>query len=149
MLLNEGTKSTVHPQYVVGFVDGEGCFCVVISRHRTLKTRREVRLIFEIEVREDDRPILKAIRRQLGCGTIYTLDYARYAQWRAHAKLKVSNLTDIVEKVIPFFERHPLKAKKRKSFAIFKRISMMMQRREHLTASGLRRIERLQKRMNV
>lgn len=146
---NEGTNSTLHPQYIVGFVDGEGCFCVVISKHRTLKTRREVRCIFEIEVREDDRPILLAIQKALGCGTIYHLQYARYTKWRPHVKLKVSTLRDISTKVIPFFEKYPLKAKKRKSFDIFKRIVNMVERKFHLTAEGIEVIDRLRIKMNT
>ena len=146
---HEGTNSRLHPQYIAGFVDGEGCFCVVISKHKTLKSHREVRCIFEIEVREDDRPILEAIRKTIGCGSIYHLTYARYAKWRAHAKLKVSTIGDIVGKVIPFFDRNPLQAKKRKSFAIFKRIAHMVMCKEHLTPRGLETIERLRSQMNV
>jgi len=145
---NEGTNSTLHPQYIVGFVDGEGCFCVVISKHQTLKSKKEVRCIFEIEVREDDKPILEAIQKALGCGKIYLLDYARYQKWRAHAKFKVSNLPEIIHKVIPFFEKHPLQAKKRKSFEIFKQIANMIQRKEHLQPQGVKKIENLRAKMN-
>lgn len=139
----------VNPDYVVGFVDGEGCFCVPISVHKTLVRRREVRPTFEIEVREDDLQILQKIQRVLGCGTIYRLEFRRYEKWKPHVKLKVSKLSDVQNILIPFFEQHPLQAKKRKNFRIFKRIVRMVARKEHLTTKGIERIERLRNQMNT
>lgn len=141
-------QTQVTPEYVVGFVDGEGCFCVPISVHKTLARRREVRPTFEIEVREDDPPILRKIQRVLGCGTIYRLEFKRYVRWKPHVKLKVSKLSDLQNILIPFFEEHPLQAKKRKSFRIFKRILRMVARKEHLTEKGIERILRLRNQMN-
>jgi hypothetical protein len=145
----KGQTSGISPDYVVGFIDGEGCFCVPISVHKTLKRRAEVRPTFEIEVREDDRPILEQIRRVLGCGTIYHLTYHRYAKWKPHVKLKVTRIDELQNTLIPFFERHPLKAKKRKSFAIFKQIVRMVARKQHLQPDGFATISRLRSTMNT
>ena len=138
----------VSSDYVVGFVDGEGCFCVSISAHKTLRRKREVRPVFEIELREDDLDILKSIQRVLGCGTIYRLNYKRYAKWKPHVKLKVSRIDDLLTYVIPFFRDHPLQAKKRYSFKIFARIVEMVSRKEHLTDDGFNTIVELRKAMN-
>lgn len=138
----------ISPDYIVGFVDGEGCFCASISKHKTLKRRREVRLFFEIELREDDREILEAIRDHLGCGKIYYLDYERYAQWKPHVKLKISKNGDLVNRIIPFFDAHPLIAKKRHSYKLFREIAFMMKRKEHLTDAGFERISLLKQQMN-
>ncbi len=138
----------ITPDYIVGFVDGEGCFCVPISVHKTLAWRREVRPTFEIELREDDLPILRHIHRHLGCGKIYHLTYHRYAKWKPHVKFKVSKMSELQSILIPFFDRHPLQAKKRKSFKIFKRIVKMVAKKKHLTKSGLERITRLRNQMN-
>jgi len=139
----------VNSDYVVGFVDGEGCFCVTISAHKTLRTRTEVRPAFEIELREDDLPILRKIQRQLRCGQIYHLTYHRYAKWRPHVKLKVSRLDELRNILIPFFTRHPLHAKKRKSFLIFKQIVDMVAKKQHLTPRGIAVIRQLRDRMNT
>lgn len=141
-------QTLLDPQYVVGFVDGEGCFCVSISKHATLKRGYEVRLLFEIEVREDDQDILEMIRKTIGCGTIYRLEYERYKKWRPHVKLKVSNLRDIAGSIIPFFDRYPLQAKKRKSYEIFRTVALMMLQKQHLTDDGFRTIQRLKEKMN-
>ena len=41
-------------EYIAGFVDGEGCFTIVISRHPTKKLGVDARLHFQIELRSDD-----------------------------------------------------------------------------------------------
>src|SRR3990167_10980339 len=96
-------KTKLHPQYVTGFVDGEGCFAISISRHATLKRRREVRASFQIELRADDHAILERIREILDCGQLYHLRYDRYG-WYPHNKFKVSRIEDLVTKIIPFFD---------------------------------------------
>ena len=128
------------PQYVVGFVDGEGCFTVSVSQRNSRSV--EVRPMFEIELRDDDRPILERIRATLGCGNIYRLAYERYG-WYPHAKLKVSNIVDLSQRVVPFFERYPLQAKKARVFEPFATIVKMVARGEHRTSQGLQRIRQL------
>jgi hypothetical protein len=131
----------LNPHYVCGFVDGEGCFCVSISRKRFRVP--EIKLRFEIEVREDDEPILREIQQKLGCGYIYYLDYERYKKWRPHAKYVVGSFRDIYEKVIPFFKEHPLQAKKKKQFEFFAQVVDMMARFEHRNPEGVEKIRAL------
>ena len=131
----------LNPHYVVGFVDGEGCFSITLNKNGARLP--EVRLIFEIELREDDLPILEKIAEVLGCGKIYRLEYARYAKWSPHVKLKVSNFADISEKVIPFFTKYPLQAKKAVQFEKFCRVAEIIKRKEHLTEEGVQRIYKI------
>lgn len=132
-------KYKLDPNYICGFVDGEGCFSISISKHRTLKRKVEVRALFEIELRADDVKILKDIQEMLNCGNIYILNYSRYG-WRPHVKYKVSNIKDLSDKIIPFFDRYPLKAKKRNIYKIFRQIVLMMKDKKHLTDTGFRKI---------
>ena len=60
------------PNYIVGFVDGEGCFSISLNKNDDRLP--EVRLLFEIELREDDEPILQEIQNVLGCSKIYNLN---------------------------------------------------------------------------
>ncbi len=138
---NEGTNPVLNPYYVVGFVDGEGCFSISLCKNDDRLP--EVRLIFEIELREDDVEILERIRDLLDCGRIYHLDYARYAKWRPHVKLKVSNFRDISEKIIPFFKKHPLQAKKALQFERFCQVAELIKRKEHLTEQGVKQIQNI------
>jgi len=76
--------------YVSGFIDGEGCFTIVISQHKTKKLGVDARLHFQIEVRSDDLPIIQDIQETINCGRIYHLSYERYG-WNPHVELKVSS----------------------------------------------------------
>ena len=137
-------NSRLNPYYVVGFVDGEGCFSVTFNKHKNNRLL-EVRLNFEIELREDDKEILERIKETLGCGNIYRLDYERYSKWRSHYKYKVSNFKDISEKIIPFFRQYPLQAKKKLSFDLFQKVAELMLKKQHLTIEGIGQIQYLKK----
>ena len=41
---------SLKPWYIVGLIEGEGCFCITISRHQTKKLGFDARLMFEIEM---------------------------------------------------------------------------------------------------
>jgi hypothetical protein len=134
----------LNPHYIVGFVDGEGCFSISLNKNGDRLP--EVRLIFEIELREDDEPILREIQQVLECGTIYRLEYERYAKWRPHVKLKVSNFTDISSKIIPFFQRYPPQAKKHLQFEQFCLAAELIKTKQHLTPEGIEQIRALKQR---
>lgn len=138
--------SKLNPNYIAGFIDGEGCFAISIGRHKTLKNRAEVKLEFEIELRADDKPILERIRETLGCGNIYDLNYDRYG-WAPHVKYKISKLSDLQERLIPFLRKYPLQAKKRDSFAIFCRAVRLVSLKKHLTVKGIQTFRMLQDKM--
>ena len=137
-------NSKLNPYYITGLVDGEGCFCVSFNNHKGNRLL-EVRLLFEIELREDDKEILERVKETLGCGSIYHLDYERYKKWKPHCKYKVSNLKDITTKIIPFFTQYPLQAKKKQSFQKFCKVAEMMLTKEHLSQNGIQRIKDLQR----
>ena len=62
------------PLWVVGFVDGEGCFSVSI--HQNEFARRtggwHVQPTFQVSQHLDHRDILDALRRFFGCGKVRT-----------------------------------------------------------------------------
>ena len=91
--------------YVAGFIDGEGSFSVVIAKHKQKKLGLDARLIFGIELRDDDLEILQKIQNTLGCGRIYHLSYKRYG-WHPHAMYKISSIREICHKLVPFLEKH-------------------------------------------
>jgi hypothetical protein len=131
----------LNPWYVVGFTDGEGCFSITINKK--YKEIPEVRLIYEIELREDDLIILQKIKEVLQCGSIYHLKYKRYSKWKPHVKFKVSNFENIYEKIIPFFKKYALQAKKKNSFNLFCKVAELIKMKEHLTISGIEKIKLL------
>lgn len=139
--------ANLHPWYIVGFVEGEGCFAINISKHKTKKFRQDAWLSFEIELRGDDRPILERIRKIFGCGNIYDLRYDRYG-WMPHVKYHLRGINEIRNILIPFFTQHKLQGKKGKDFKLFCRAAEVFARKEHLTPKGIEKLEKIRKFMN-
>jgi hypothetical protein len=133
--------------YVAGFIDGEGCFTIVISKHKTKKLGLDARLHFQIEVRADDQEILQHIQETLNCGRIYFLSYERYG-WHPHVELKVSSFPDIVNKLVPFLTKYPLRAKKRFSYERFLEAIEIFKKKEHLTLEGIEKLRGIRQKMN-
>ena len=136
------------PDYIVGLVDGEGCFCISISKHKTTKIGFEVRPMFEIEMVLEDKPLLERIRETFNCGRIYDLYYERYG-WRPHVKFAVKSQKDIKDKIIPFFKKHKLKSKKQKDFVYFCKAFEIINNRNHLTEKGIASLREIQLKMNL
>lgn len=133
--------------YVAGFIDGEGCFTIVISKHKTKKLKVDARLHFQIELRDDDSEILHYIRDTLGCGRLYHLSYERYG-WKPHTKFQISPIKDLSDKLIPFLTRYPLRAKKRHSFLLFQKAVKIVLAKEHLTEEGILKLREIRSKMN-
>ena len=142
-------QNLLDPQYVVGFVDGEGCFSVGCSRRKDVDLGFTFTAAFEIEMTIDDAEVIKKVHNTLGNpGQVYTSVFKRYPRWKPHIKLKVSNIKDLTEKVIPFFKKYPLQSKKRKSFKIFCIIVKMIQQKKHLKIKYAQKIVAMRNTMN-
>ncbi len=137
----------INPWYVVGLVDGEGCFAIIITKHKTKKFGKDARLCFEIELRADDRPILEIVQKRLNCGYLYDLNYKRYG-WKPHVKFYVHKQSDIFYKVIPFFKQFPLPGKKGKDFQLFCQAAELFKQKKHLTEDGMNQLLKIREFMN-
>ncbi len=129
-------------QWVVGFVDGEGCFYVGIYPHPEMKAGYQVLPEFTVVQHERDVQILYALKAFFGCGVVRRNHADRMAY-------RVRKLAHLRERIIPFFEKHPLKTKKHIDFLKFRDIILMMERNEHLTPEGVEKIRRIASRMNT
>ena len=141
-------KKKLNPNYVSGFIDGEGSFSVSIGKHLTLKRGWEVRPEFEIELRADDQNILEQVLITIGAGRIYDCSYDRYG-WYPHVKYKITNRSDMIEYLFPFLDKHPLQAKKAKAYKIFKQIVLMSVKKQHLTDRGFEKIVELRNQLRL
>ncbi len=126
--------------YLAGFSDGEGSFNFSLTRRPDYQIPWKVSVSFNVS--QKDKVILALFKRHLGCGTLRGRpDGVWY--------FEVRNLNSVVENVIPFFERFPfLSAKKKRDFAKFKQIVLLMQGGAHLTVSGIRNILEIREEMN-
>ena len=133
------------PQWVVGFVDGEGCFSVSI--HRNLNARStggwQLHPVFHVYQHEEHRDVLKALVAFFGCGRLRPKGGSS-SVW-TYAVDGLRNLENIV---IPFFERHP-PIVKAADFEAFATIVRWMRQRLHLTPEGFEQAVRLAYAMNA
>jgi hypothetical protein len=125
------------PDYVSGFVDGEGCFNVSIRPHPTVRygSRCVIGHVFQVYQHYDDLELLEKLRDFFGCGHITSKGPGSSVMTYA-----VSGREDLRTRVIPFFERHPLNSRKHHDFLKFREIVLAMHHKEHLTQAGFRRI---------
>ncbi len=128
-------------QWVVGFVDGEGCFHVGINPHADMTSGFQVLPEFTVVQHERDIGLLHALKAFFGCGVVRTNHGDRMA-YRVRAK------EHLLERIIPFFEEHSLKSKKRLDFEKFRRVLRMMEVEEHLRPAGIDKIRAIASEMN-
>jgi hypothetical protein len=85
---------------------------------------------------------LYAIYAHFGCGSIRPDRSDRTLKWETR------RLEDILERVIPHFERYPLLSGKRHDFSSFAAVCRAMAAGEHREREGLVRIVELARKMN-
>ncbi len=135
------TSSRLEAQWVVGFVDGEGCFYIGVNTQSEMKTGFQVLPEFTVVQHERDVQLLYALKQFFGCGVVRQNHGDRMAY-------RVRGIKHLQERIIPFFEKHSLKSKKHLDFLKFRKILMMMQRDEHLTLEGIEKIRQIASEMN-
>ena len=128
--------------YISGYVDGEGCFTVSISPRAKLLVGWEVRPSFSVSQNGDRAEVLHAIQAYFGCGSIRPDRSDKTLKWETR------RLEDILEHVIPHFERYPLLSGKRRDFNAFAAVCKLMAVAEHRSVVGLIRIVELARSMN-
>ncbi len=117
------------PDWVVGFVDGEGCFYVGINPHSDMSTGYQVLPEFRIVQHERDIQVLYALKRFFRCGVVRRNREDRY-------ELRIRKLSCLQE-VVAFFEKHPLRTKKQVDFVKFAKVIRRMAEGRHLQREGL------------
>ena len=142
------TKPIVSNDYIVGLTDGEGCFYALVRPPFNRNGGGLVQLNFFIKVKEQDKKVLEKIRNTLKCGYVYFQHERRKNHTQCY-RYTVSSHKDILNRIIPFFQKHPLQSKsKQKSFGIFCRIAEMVRKGKHHKRNGIQIIRKLKNAMN-
>ena len=101
--------------YLTGFADGEGCFSVSFNRSLRHKFGWEIRPSFSVSQNGDRAEVLEIFKTRFQCGAI------RPDRSDKTLKFETRCINDLVERVIPHFERFPLLSGKREDFSRFTR----------------------------
>jgi len=131
----------IDAQWVVGFVDGEGCFFVGINPHPEMTARYQVLPEFTVVQHRRDIRLLYALKEFFGCGVVRVNHGDRMAY-------RVRGLNHLAEKIVPFFEKHLLRSTKHVDFLKFRDVILLIQRGEHLKPDRIEKIRAIASKMN-
>lgn len=134
----------INKHWIVGFVDGEGCFYVGINKSEELKVGYQVLPEFRIVQHKRDLKVLYAIKDFFGYGSVVCNKSSGSDVYEYRIR-KLETLHDVI---LPFFESNELLTAKKFNFLAFREVILIMKKREHLTELGLQRVIDIKSRMN-
>jgi hypothetical protein len=139
--------------WVIGFVDGEGCFSVGFVRQPDRAGRKGYRVGYQVfhefAVTQGARSIgcLEDLVEFFGVGSV--IANRRHDNHREHLyRYVVRRRADLIETIIPFFVEHPLRSSKQRDFEKFTRCIELIDSDVHRTREGLADIAEIVQTMN-
>ena len=131
----DNQQERLDPNWITGFVDGEGCFYVGINQHNKTK-QWQLLPEFRIVQHQRDEQVLHKIQKFFGFGVV-TVNHGDRKELRVRG---LQNLNTIIE----FFNKHKFQtSSKQKSFEIFSEVIQMVNNKEHLKDEGRIKIANL------
>lgn len=102
--------------------------------------RHWVQLRFQITQQARDEKLMESLIKYLDCG--------RISKRGDVVDFHVTKLTDITEKIIPFFSKYPVLGVKKENYEDFCKVADVMKEKAHLTEEGLEEIRKIKDGMN-
>lgn len=141
LLGNPPGLNKLNPNYITGFVDGEGSFIVKILKRSRLRVGFEVQLCFQITSHPKDRALLESIKDYFGgIGSIHK-------EGSGCLQYRVSSNKDL-NLIIKHFEKFPLITQKYADYLLFKSVLEICNLKEHLSHEGINRIVNIKASIN-
>ena len=136
----ENQQERLSAKWIVGFVDGEGCFHVAINKLPKMALGWQVLPEFRVVQHKRDEKILLKLKYYFGFGNV-VVNHGDRKEFRVRG---LENL----KKLVTFFKLNPLQTSKQKNFEVFSEIISMIEVEQHLTKEGLRKLAKLASKMN-
>ena len=151
------------PFWISGFVSGDSTFCVSIEKSNDNKIGHRVRLIFGTCLHIRDKALLIGLANYFNLLEVFKqfdvdfdinalLAHSKYiydSDKKETSLLQIKNYSDIVNKIIPFFNQYPILGVKSLDFSDFKKVAEIMNNKEHLTEAGFSKILKIVETMNL
>lgn len=135
-------NNKLDPNWITGFTDAEGCFMINIDKREVNKMGWQMHPCFQIKLHSRDKNLLLKIKsffNEIGYITFSKDNGAMY---------RINKLNDIINIIIPHFDKYPLITQKQSDYIIFKNIVKIMNKGEHLNKDGLIKIVNLKASLN-
>ena len=137
---NKKNATGINPWFLTGFIDGEGCFRIYLTKiNRAIGWR--VQLFFQINLHVKYRVLLENIRDYLGVGKVH-ISGNNLIQYRVQT-------SDELTIIIKHLETYPLISQKRGDFELFKKAHELVMSKEHLNKEGILKIVSLRASLNL
>jgi hypothetical protein len=127
----------VSDDYLVGFVEGEGCFYIGVVKSRETSSKWQVVYFFKVSQNPTGRLVLEQLKNRLACG--YIKANTKSDKTDKSLAYVVRDLPNIVFKVIPFF-KGKLLTKKAEDFEKFCKVVELVYLKQHLNKKGMAQI---------
>ena len=140
------------PFWVTGFTNGDGSFHLNIKKSDSYLSHR-VSLRFSINLNIRDAEVLKGLvtyfkNLNKPLNETKVQEDQHVSKSNNTVSLAITKTSELIEVIIPFFEKYSLQGLKSLDFADFKKVAMMINAKEHLTNEGLNRILEIKLNMN-
>ena len=133
--------------WVVGFVDGEGCFSVSIHKNHVMRLGWQVVPEFVVTQGEKSLQALKKLQEFFQCGSIFVNN--RHDNHKEPIyRYCVRSVKELETIIVPFFNQNQLQTSKAAEFFKFKQALSLMKERKHLTLEGVKEIATITQEMN-
>jgi hypothetical protein len=129
--------------WIAGFTQADGSFGLNYSKATKMRLGYTCQPQFRVTQHERDVIVLKRIIEYLGCSVLRNTSKIKY-EW----SVSVSNHLDLVNIVIPFFQKHSIYGAKQSDFLDFSLGMDIINKKGHLTPEGLNELNKMAYRMN-
>ena len=137
-------QKIIDPQWLAGFSSAEGCFAIEISYSHKYKLGLNVKLKYQVSQHIRDEKLIKSLINYLKCGWCEV----KTTKGEGICNLYVTKFSDIYEKIIPFFIKHPIVGVKSLDFADWCKAAEIIQTKTHLLKEGSDEIVKIKTAMN-
>ena len=133
--------------WIVGYVDGEGCFQVSIIKNQRARFGWQVFPEFVVTQNEKSKESLYLMKDYFKCGDVY-INRRKDNRKENLYRYCVRSICDLNEKIIPFFAANKLKTAKKKDFIYFSKAVKMLVGQKHFKLKGIIAIAKIVQQMN-
>src|SRR5690606_5400817 len=125
----------VDPHWLAGFTTGDGTFMIRIIEDSNSRMGYKPQLIYSVIQHIRDEMLIRSLVDYLDCGRVFIYDNA--------LKFEVYKFSDLVDKILPFFQKYNLGGVKLHDFNCFVLAVEIIQNKGHFTKEGLEKLRKI------
>jgi hypothetical protein len=150
------------PNWISGFTSGDGSFNLKIGKTNNTSIGVRIQLRFGIGLHIRELEVIKGIAAYFNLliaieplssetkenNKYKYIDIRTTDESKQAVTFQITKYSDIKNIIIPFFDEYPIQGQKALDFEDFKKVSLLMENKLHLTDKGLLEILKIKEQMN-